>query len=346
MHLTGIKLGGIPPFTDPITLRFDERVNVFIGANASGKSTLLMMLYACFDERVWGVRSVNEGLHANSRFDAVEISDDWNAIDEDKWLLQSVPSVRIGSVREGLPDSPRPLNLEEYGETAEKALEGPFSGTRLMCAFGLIDRELPTFSSGPLYRRPGSSSVKRDEFNRSRALADACSKYVCDEVIRDSGSHNYIYGSDVDLIRWANRSDVLSMERPILPDMAANTTDVRNFGVLDDLDRPAASAYSEGEDSIPIYMGHLSSGTEGTLLWIRWLALKIAHYYDFEKGWNEKTRHSPNRRNRKPPASHLAAAGYSGVAGAFSRVADFCHHPLALCGGGVEGGAGTCAEAG
>ena len=36
MHLTGIKLGGVPPFTDSIVLRFDERVNVFTGPNVSG----------------------------------------------------------------------------------------------------------------------------------------------------------------------------------------------------------------------------------------------------------------------------------------------------------------------
>ena len=44
MHLTGIKLGGVPPFTDPVVLRFDERVNVFIGPNASGKSKLLEVI--------------------------------------------------------------------------------------------------------------------------------------------------------------------------------------------------------------------------------------------------------------------------------------------------------------
>ena len=278
MHLTGIKLGGIPPFTEPITLRFHERVNVFIGPNASGKSTLLTTLAACFSERVWGERSVGEGIHAGARFDAIELSDDWDEDEEPAFVLQSVPAVRIGSVREGLPDSPGPLSLEEYGETAEEVLKGPFSGSRLICALALLDKELPAFSSGSLFRVRGSRSGKRENFNSSRALADACSKYICDEVIRDSSSHNYIYGPDVDLVSWANRSDALSMERPILPNMGINTTDVRNFSVLDDLDRPEPTAYSGGDDSIPIYLGHLSSGTEGTLLWVRWAALKIAYF--------------------------------------------------------------------
>ena len=289
MHLTGIKLGGVPPFTEPITLRFDERVNVFIGPNASGKSTLLTMLYACFDERVWGERSVSEGIHAGARFDSIERSDDWDDNDEPDLVLRKLPAVKFGSVREALPNSPKQLNLEEYGETAEKVLEGPFSGSRLMCAFGFLDRELPSLPpSGRFFGGQKERYAPRLEFNRARALADACSKAICGEVIRDSNSHNYIYGQDVDLVKWMNRSDVMSMELPIRPNMGINTTDARNFEALDELDRPEPSAYSEGENSIPIYLGHLSSGTEGTLLWIRWLALKIAYHYDFAEGWLQK----------------------------------------------------------
>ena len=43
-------MGNVPPFTDPITLRFDERVNVFIGPNASGKSTILTELAASIND--------------------------------------------------------------------------------------------------------------------------------------------------------------------------------------------------------------------------------------------------------------------------------------------------------
>ena len=44
MHIAKMKLGRVPPFTDPIVLDFDEQVNVFVGPNACGKSTILMML--------------------------------------------------------------------------------------------------------------------------------------------------------------------------------------------------------------------------------------------------------------------------------------------------------------
>ena len=44
MHITGMTIGGIPPFTEPVEFEFDERVNVFIGPNASGKSKALACL--------------------------------------------------------------------------------------------------------------------------------------------------------------------------------------------------------------------------------------------------------------------------------------------------------------
>ena len=38
----------------------------------------------------------------------------------------------------------------------------------------------------------------------------------------------------------------------------------------------------------PLYAGALSSGTQGTLLWIYALALKMASHYDWEEGWENK----------------------------------------------------------
>ena len=34
-----------PPFTAPVQFRFDERINLFVGPNATGKSTLLAHLF-------------------------------------------------------------------------------------------------------------------------------------------------------------------------------------------------------------------------------------------------------------------------------------------------------------
>ena len=41
MHIAGMTIGGIPPFTEPVEFEFHKRVNVFVGPNATGKTTLL-----------------------------------------------------------------------------------------------------------------------------------------------------------------------------------------------------------------------------------------------------------------------------------------------------------------
>ena len=70
--------------------------------------------------------------------------------------------------------------------------------------------------------------------------------------------------------------------------MGTNTNDTRNFESLPREEQPASSAYADYDEPLPIYLGHLSSGTEGTLLWIRWLALQMVHHYGFERDWVSK----------------------------------------------------------
>ena len=51
MHLTRMRFGGIPPFTGLVEFSFDERVNVFVGANATGKSKLLSAIDDHFNNK-------------------------------------------------------------------------------------------------------------------------------------------------------------------------------------------------------------------------------------------------------------------------------------------------------
>ena len=51
MHLTRMRFGRIPPFTEPVDFCFDERVNVFVGANATGKSRLLSAIDEHFNKK-------------------------------------------------------------------------------------------------------------------------------------------------------------------------------------------------------------------------------------------------------------------------------------------------------
>ena len=297
MHLTRMSLGGVPPFTQPIQLNFDERVNILIGHNASGKTTVLLMLSESLN---WpeqnskrplsgGSKPLITAFVTNDEFDEAVSGEWWNggsanavATSED-WHVTSdkLPAIYVGSVREGLPGVSEVEDADAYGEAAADVLAGPFSGSRTMSAYELLGKELwSTERDDPplMERRALLDAVK---------LADACSKRICDEVIQDSESHNYIHGYDMRVYLQHPQADPNRI--PILRLMGINTTDIRNFEPLPIEEQPSYSAYEEAPDSVPVYLGHLSSGTEGTLLWIRWLVLKMLQHYGFERGWDKKS---------------------------------------------------------
>ena len=51
MHIRGMTVDGIPPFTEPVNFEFDEQVNVFIGPNRIGKSTLLRKVSMTYEKQ-------------------------------------------------------------------------------------------------------------------------------------------------------------------------------------------------------------------------------------------------------------------------------------------------------
>ena len=303
MHLVRMNFGGVPPLTQPVAFRFDEQVNVFVGPNASGKSVLLKLLADNItspkddSQRLIprGQEYIGMTLIPDEEFDELVYDDppksglpNFLSVSAD-WLnclLQRVndapdpPVVYIGAVREGLPGIFDQADSAAFGSTAAAALEGPFSGSRTMAASLLLGNELRKTNRDDL---PEYARVTLIEAIR---LADACSQQVCAEVIRDARSHNYIHGADVR--GWLSHPQADPNLIPILRLMGLNTTDIRKFDHLPFEEEPSYSAYWEGPDSVPIYLGHASSGTEGTLLWIRWLALKMVHYYGFAENWAQR----------------------------------------------------------
>ena len=307
MHLVRMSFGGVPPFTEPVTFNFDERVNLFTGPNASGKSTVLQMLADCLIGRdtngkrlIWQGRAhLRRDVYTDEELDQLfdesigeipqdsplgnflSASEDWYGTRSEPILKpENPPVIHIGSVREGLLDISNQSSSNAFGETAAEVLAGPFSGPRTMCASKLLGEELWSPDI------PDNQKIGRVVLMDAVKLADACSKRICDEVIQDSISHNYIFGPDVR--DWLAHPAADPNNIPILHLMGINTNDIRNFDNLPFDEQPSYSAYTEDADSVPIYLGHLSSGTEGTLLWIRWLALKMVHHYEFERDWQEK----------------------------------------------------------
>ena len=67
--------------------------------------------------------------------------------------------------------------------------------------------------------------------------------------------------------------------------LGISTTDTPRFGHISPEERPIDLG---GTGSQRIYVGDLSSGSQSTLLWILWLALKMLNHYEFANGWNEQ----------------------------------------------------------
>ena len=298
MHITGMSIGAIPPISERITIKFDERVNVFIGPNASGKSTVLLVLanhFGALDDKskrplddIWEMDHSDDEfddfvgeMTEDNQYNAIGISEDWldryANLDEKPKIM---PVVHIGSARIGLPGISVIGNAYTDDTTATKVLAEPFSGLQVQRAFETLGQEAWGIES--------SSAVHEERRNFARAVetADACSMMICKEVIRDSAPHNYIPGWD---LRGYLAHPVADLDKiRVIRGAAINTNDARDFEILPHQERPDFAAYYEDAESVPIYLGHLSSGTEGTLLWIRWLAFKMVHHYGFKDEWEKQ----------------------------------------------------------
>ena len=309
MHITGIDIQDTPPFTKMVELDFDEQVNLFIGPNASGKSTLLGEIDAAFngDRRpsssnyMWDTQAqdvmrsrVVEG--ASRRENR---SPDWSTDEKNVLLFTSADQptgknplvVYVGPVRAGLPDL---YEEEAIGDDANvgEVLNRPFSGQN----FKVANEKLYQNASVMFEQLKSEEGTPSDE--RSRRMTEigalrianftaySCVKAICAEVLENSVSalsRNYVTRLSIPHLdsNPLARFDDVKIHRLL----GVNTVDQPNFSNVRLEDRPA---YSEEMGQAPLYVGFLSSGTQTTFLWIHWLALKMLHHYEFDIGWENK----------------------------------------------------------
>ena len=274
MHITKVAIDGMPPLED-VTLICDEHVNLFVGPNASGKSTIL--------------RAIN-GLHSwlyEYTGDNVIIaydterticflwpSDDWlqypPSSDGSKFAWDAVPVLYIPATRVSLRsrdvftqtiEPPKNIETNDPLENLFNTDSGIFYGQYVELA---IDRLREGMAPTP--PSPGERMINwREEINIDRnqqrqfryalEVGYSCAKRICFDVVDDVIPHPY---EDRDY----------HDERAVHYGMGIGTKD----NLL-------------GE---PLYAGALSSGTQGTLLWIYALALKMASHYGWEEGWEKK----------------------------------------------------------
>ena len=287
MPIRGLHFKGVPPL--PIGyVECDDHVNLFIGPNSSGKSTILRAIDVCLSKAVYErgeYEDAEEEVFLNHlKYGAsIAVSHDWapknpNVFPAARELQP--PAFYIPAIRVNLP----PLDISH--QTID------ISGAFGVYDFNLHESELynphlyyGNTENSPIYTDPeriDSKSIfygnrveqalkrarnweanyehRSEQFLKVISMAYSCVKRICGEVIYGDVPHPFIE------IGWDDNNS--RPERIVHLDMGIVTTD----NIL-------------GE---PLYAGALSSGTQGTLLWVSALALHIAHRYQMRENWETK----------------------------------------------------------
>lgn len=294
MHIEKIIIEGIPPIGIPISLDCDERVNLLIGPNASGKSTVLRAMEYVFSPEEDHQMTYLFDQFEDSRCEMIS-SGDWPCSDLGP-IWNSVPIFYMPATRVTLSIQPGPSELVKMLELVQEqvnillqianANEGgePDVEERIR----MFDRfyemseainrnpleSLFGTSKGVFYgahletaiaanRAQGASELRKQyyqqDYERALQLGYACARKICSEIIHDYSPHPFL---EVPEDAW-NQDDLI-----VHANMGIGTSDVIGRA--------------------PLYIGSLSSGTQGTLLWIYALALKMAQHYDWEEGWEKE----------------------------------------------------------
>lgn len=252
-RITDLSIEGIPPFDDPIDFDFDSEVNLFIGPNATGKSTVLKILVPCFPP---------DGIPGYKASGVNTLVVSWPYSPEGTPNDDAVPQVYLPPVRGVMPlpeegtriYQPFERSWDEWEDLLDGYPHTYFDGRRVYQAFQKLFRE--DLSSVPA---------------TSRGAMVAHITYQCVQSI----CRGFIRGTSRNITTQAQLEDSGDQ---LPPELRSQPLQHYAMGI---------NTVESEED--PLYIGELSTGTQGLFLWIAFLALKLGDHYDFEEGWSAKS---------------------------------------------------------
>ena len=268
MHIQWLSILNLPPL-ESVAFDCDQRVNLFVGPNACGKSTILRAIKELHSK---GVDHVSGAVEFNSRgmvapSIAMRASDDWRHAsgydNPTKW--DEVPLFYVPAVRVHLPGRDvlrRTLQTREEGERWSFVPFAALLANEDDIFYGTLVEEaiddLPSFFSDP---------NAKQELQGALHVGYACAKDICSEIISETVPTQ---------IRGEYDGEG---ERSYTP----GTHDSMKVFTYDDI---------LGD---PLYAGELSAGTQNTLLWTWSLALHIVanqyrlNHHLWREGWEKRS---------------------------------------------------------
>ena len=251
MHITKLTISPRlhPAFMEEkITFELDKQVNLFIGPNATGKSSLLLIL---------------ERRSPSGEAD-IDTSPDWESGKDDRLKLWGVPWIYIPATRIPLSrESDEDDQIKGIEETVIDAYNIQWQHSSRVFDGMWVEKSYKKLFDELKDKR--QTVEDRENFwailDASR-IAYSCAKSICAEILT-GGPSNYVSDPYIH-ITYPEDFDPLLSEPYVHPGMGTVTIDGQT-GYLHQ------------------YVGNLSAGTQGVYLWVLYIALKIWEYYKLHR---------------------------------------------------------------
>ena len=307
MHIRSIRLRGLPPIED-VYLECNERVNLLIGPNASGTSTILRAIERLLSEGDKNTWSTYAFIVIDDEGHPVQVSEEkleeLGELEDQLEVAKEEDSDQLDGLEDLLSNYDYPVRVEVH-----PSWDWPRDSSGL-------DRinwgAMPPLLYIPATRLnlPGMHVFNHRIDRMEDSPADAPMERLFDTV---SGTFNGQYVDQA--IQWLrqnfrhNRARQNQLTKAIeagyacakiiCPEVIRDNAPHPYIEVRDEEDtesyvKEGIVHYNLGigtTDDVsaePLYAGALSSGTQSTLLWIYALALKMAYHYHWEEGWQKK----------------------------------------------------------
>ena len=293
-----------PPFTAPVEFEFDERVNLFVGPNATGKSTLLAKLFERLAGGVegipafcpWGMLDFavsTRGVQAVRGTPGLFVGHSYEDPRPSFHYLIGTPLIAIPATR--VPHISGKTVQRMFRDRTDRVIAGGFSqifdGKDVIRAASDLQKEIEglckeeqddlfdvyhnnhldfpvadnPYSDLNVYFAEGTKYVSAaDNFQNAINEAYLCAGEICSDIISGDSPQG-------DMIR--NR--VLSEAG--LPTVVATLESGTRIKTVDPAQRKA--------EAEPLHIRQLSDGTQGTLWWIRLIAFALLKAADYQDRW-------------------------------------------------------------